>query len=120
MVRYLSVLLCQHHCRKCGYVVCSGCSTKRYLLPQIASRPIRVCDNCLDTLNVGQSMDDSDQSYQDRDSSGEDDDDEDDEDEESHKAEEEEVVADTASSIKCVHIHWLLLIINISRLGHQN
>ncbi|KAJ8049790.1 Pleckstrin-likey domain-containing family F member 2 [Holothuria leucospilota] len=79
----------RHHCRKCGYVICSSCSTKRYLLPQIASRPIRVCDTCYNTLSAGQTGEDAGRSYQDRDSSGEDDDDDDDEEDDSQKTEEE-------------------------------
>lgn len=40
----------QHHCRKCGGVVCGGCSTKRFLLPQQSSKPLRVCDKCYSQL----------------------------------------------------------------------
>ncbi|QQP32358.1 Pleckstrin -like proteiny domain-containing family F member 2, partial [Caligus rogercresseyi] len=41
-----------HHCRKCGAVVCGGCSTHRHLLPSQSSKPIRVCDSCYKTLNA--------------------------------------------------------------------
>ncbi len=41
----------RHHCRKCGAVVCGGCSTKKFLLPSQSSKPLRVCDNCFAQLN---------------------------------------------------------------------
>uniref|UniRef100_A0AC35G7N9 Uncharacterized protein n=2 Tax=Panagrolaimus sp. PS1159 TaxID=55785 RepID=A0AC35G7N9_9BILA len=34
----------RHHCRSCGHVVCGNCSTKRFVLPGIDRRPVRVCD----------------------------------------------------------------------------
>ncbi|XP_046860101.1 pleckstrin homology domain-containing family F member 2-like [Xenia sp. Carnegie-2017] len=40
----------RHHCRKCGGVVCGDCSTKRFLLPQQSSKPLRVCDKCYSEL----------------------------------------------------------------------
>lgn len=40
----------RHHCRKCGGVVCSNCSTKRFLLPQQSSKPLRICDKCYSQL----------------------------------------------------------------------
>ena len=40
----------QHHCRKCGGVVCGACSTKRFLLPQQSSKPLRICDKCYSQL----------------------------------------------------------------------
>uniref|UniRef100_A0A915L3A2 Pleckstrin homology domain-containing family F member 2 n=1 Tax=Romanomermis culicivorax TaxID=13658 RepID=A0A915L3A2_ROMCU len=40
----------RHHCRKCGSVVCNSCSTKRFLLPHISKKPVRVCDSCYDLL----------------------------------------------------------------------
>lgn len=42
----------QHHCRKCGAVVCGPCSNKRYLLPNQSSKPLRVCLNCYDELSL--------------------------------------------------------------------
>lgn len=36
----------RHHCRKCGGVICGACSTKRFLLPQQSSKPLRICDKC--------------------------------------------------------------------------
>lgn len=43
----------RHHCRKCGGVVCSNCSTKKFLLPSQSSKPLRVCDNCFNLLATG-------------------------------------------------------------------
>lgn len=43
----------RHHCRKCGGVVCSSCSTKKFLLPSQSSKPLRVCDNCYNVLSSG-------------------------------------------------------------------
>lgn len=40
----------RHHCRKCGFVVCNGCSTKRAVIPYQSSKPIRVCDSCYDSI----------------------------------------------------------------------
>jgi hypothetical protein len=42
----------RHHCRKCGQVVCSPCSSKRFLLPAQSSKPIRVCTSCYDELST--------------------------------------------------------------------
>ncbi|CAG0902290.1 unnamed protein product [Cyprideis torosa] len=36
----------RHHCRKCGAVVCGGCSRRKMLLPIQSSKPLRVCDTC--------------------------------------------------------------------------
>lgn len=43
----------RHHCRKCGNVVCGQCSTKRYLIPSISQKPMRVCDSCFKVLSAG-------------------------------------------------------------------
>lgn len=51
---YLVVLVCvalQHHCRNCGAVVCGPCSSKKFLLPQQSSKPVRVCLDCYDSLS---------------------------------------------------------------------
>lgn len=40
----------RHHCRKCGGVMCGACSTKRFLLPQQSSKPLRICDKCYSQL----------------------------------------------------------------------
>ncbi len=42
----------QHHCRKCGKVVCGPCSNKRWLLPEQSSKPLRVCLSCYDKLSA--------------------------------------------------------------------
>lgn len=41
----------RHHCRKCGLVVCGPCSSKKYLLPNQSSKPLRVCLTCYDGLS---------------------------------------------------------------------
>ena len=41
----------QQHCRNCGYIVCEGCSKKRFLLPHLDAKPVRVCDSCYTKLN---------------------------------------------------------------------
>nr|CAD7433515.1 unnamed protein product [Timema monikensis] len=46
-----TVLNRRHHCRKCGAVVCGPCSSKRLMLPNQSSKPLRVCLNCYDTLS---------------------------------------------------------------------
>lgn len=42
----------RHHCRKCGIVACNGCTTKRFLLPNQSSKPLRVCDTCFAQLST--------------------------------------------------------------------
>ena len=39
------------HCRNCGYLVCERCSKKRFLLPHLDSKRVRVCDMCFVKLN---------------------------------------------------------------------
>ena len=51
----LSNISLQHHCRKCGAVVCAGCSSKKFLLPSISSKPLRVCDGCYQVLSANNS-----------------------------------------------------------------
>lgn len=41
----------QHHCRNCGKVVCGPCSSKKFLLPQQSTKPLRVCLDCYDSLS---------------------------------------------------------------------
>jgi len=37
----------RHHCRRCGLVVCSGCSGNKRALPEEGyPKPVRVCDPC--------------------------------------------------------------------------
>jgi len=45
-----TVLNRRHHCRKCGAVVCGQCSTKKHHLPAQSKKPLRVCDNCYESL----------------------------------------------------------------------
>uniref|UniRef100_A0A914XD89 FYVE-type domain-containing protein n=1 Tax=Plectus sambesii TaxID=2011161 RepID=A0A914XD89_9BILA len=42
-----------HHCRACGSIVCSGCSSKRLLMASVSKRPVRVCDECFDKEATG-------------------------------------------------------------------
>ena len=44
----------QHHCRKCGAVVCGGCSNRRFLLPYQDKKPLRVCVSCYEALTAGE------------------------------------------------------------------
>jgi len=46
-----SMLIRRHHCRSCGAVVCGVCSSKKFLLPQQSSKPVRVCNTCYDRLS---------------------------------------------------------------------
>lgn len=46
-----SMLNRRHHCRKCGKVVCNDCSSKRWMLPQQSSKPLRVCLTCFEKLS---------------------------------------------------------------------
>jgi len=41
----------KHHCRKCGFVVCGSCSTKKLLLKEQSDKPVRVCDSCFLNFN---------------------------------------------------------------------
>ncbi|KAJ8417731.1 hypothetical protein AAFF_G00225740 [Aldrovandia affinis] len=36
----------RHHCRRCGFVVCTSCSRDRFLILDISARPVRVCPPC--------------------------------------------------------------------------
>ncbi|KAH7644050.1 hypothetical protein HUG17_6412 [Dermatophagoides farinae] len=46
----------RHHCRKCGLIVCGSCSKNNYLLTNISSKPVRVCDKCFDELTIRDRM----------------------------------------------------------------
>ncbi|XP_071108372.1 hepatocyte growth factor-regulated tyrosine kinase substrate-like isoform X1 [Haliotis cracherodii] len=42
----------KHHCRNCGEVFCSKCSSKSSIIPRFGiEREVRVCDACFDKLN---------------------------------------------------------------------
>ena len=47
----ITFFLLQHHCRKCGSVVCASCSSQKFLMPAQSSKPLRVCDPCYATLS---------------------------------------------------------------------
>jgi len=34
-------------------VVCGNCSSKRFLIPHISQKPVRVCDQCYDEMSSG-------------------------------------------------------------------
>uniref|UniRef100_A0A8C4YGY6 Zinc finger FYVE domain-containing protein 26 n=1 Tax=Gopherus evgoodei TaxID=1825980 RepID=A0A8C4YGY6_9SAUR len=36
----------RHHCRRCGRLVCSSCSTKKMVVEACRENPARVCDQC--------------------------------------------------------------------------
>lgn len=40
----------RHHCRHCGAVCCGPCSNKKWLIPSMSSKPVRVCLDCYDKL----------------------------------------------------------------------
>ncbi|XP_048886300.1 pleckstrin homology domain-containing family F member 1 [Brienomyrus brachyistius] len=42
----------RHHCRQCGFVVCSSCSRSRYVLQHISQKPVRVCYLCHQMLQM--------------------------------------------------------------------
>ncbi|PVD33277.1 hypothetical protein C0Q70_04530 [Pomacea canaliculata] len=67
----------RHHCRHCGIVACNACTSKRWLLPQQSSRPLRVCLTCYHKL-AGKSTQEPELAGGDE-SSGEDSSDDDDE-----------------------------------------
>ncbi|XP_064554719.1 zinc finger FYVE domain-containing protein 26 homolog isoform X1 [Drosophila montana] len=42
-----TMLMRRHHCRRCGRVVCSACSTQRMVIPEIyGDVEVRVCNDC--------------------------------------------------------------------------
>ncbi|XP_046578318.1 rabankyrin-5-like [Haliotis rubra] len=44
----------KHHCRHCGRLLCSKCSSKDMPIVKFnLSKPVRVCDICFDVLSVG-------------------------------------------------------------------
>ncbi|XP_054088292.1 pleckstrin homology domain-containing family F member 1 homolog [Zeugodacus cucurbitae] len=46
-----TMIVRRHHCRNCGAVVCGPCSSKKFLLPQQSSKPVRVCTACYERLS---------------------------------------------------------------------
>ncbi|XP_033003272.1 zinc finger FYVE domain-containing protein 26 isoform X2 [Lacerta agilis] len=47
----------RHHCRRCGRLVCSSCSTKKMTVEECRENPARVCDQCYNYYNKGGSED---------------------------------------------------------------
>ena len=44
----------RHHCRHCGRLLCSKCSSKEMpIMKYNLSKPVRVCDVCSDLLTLG-------------------------------------------------------------------
>uniref|UniRef100_A0A670I1Z5 Zinc finger FYVE domain-containing protein 26 n=1 Tax=Podarcis muralis TaxID=64176 RepID=A0A670I1Z5_PODMU len=41
----------RHHCRRCGRLVCSSCSTKKMTVEECRENPARVCDQCYNYYN---------------------------------------------------------------------
>ncbi|XP_028932164.1 zinc finger FYVE domain-containing protein 26 isoform X2 [Ornithorhynchus anatinus] len=41
----------RHHCRRCGRLVCSSCSTKKMVVEGCRENPARVCDQCYGFYN---------------------------------------------------------------------
>ncbi|XP_010221175.1 PREDICTED: zinc finger FYVE domain-containing protein 26 [Tinamus guttatus] len=41
----------RHHCRRCGRLVCSSCSTKKMAVEACRENPARVCDQCYSFYN---------------------------------------------------------------------
>ncbi|XP_069757807.1 pleckstrin homology domain-containing family F member 1 [Narcine bancroftii] len=48
--RKFNTVIRRHHCRKCGFVVCHSCSKQKFLLPNLSSKPLRVCTLCYNHL----------------------------------------------------------------------
>jgi len=42
----------KHHCRSCGFVVCSYCTNKKLGLTKVAPKPEKVCDACFNRLTA--------------------------------------------------------------------
>ena len=43
-------IVCQHHSRNCGDVVCGQCSKNKFLIPNQSSKPVRVCNASYEKL----------------------------------------------------------------------
>ncbi|RWS26954.1 Hepatocyte growth factor-regulated tyrosine kinase substrate-like protein, partial [Leptotrombidium deliense] len=47
-----SVVQRKHHCRNCGQIFCSKCSSKQSIIPKYGiEKEVRVCDDCYDKIN---------------------------------------------------------------------
>ena len=51
-----TVLIRRHHCRACGQVVCSTCSSNKAPLRYLDFDSARVCDTCFETLEKGNEL----------------------------------------------------------------
>ena len=40
----------QHHCRHCGEIFCSKCSSRKMPLGPTSKKPVRICDVCYDSF----------------------------------------------------------------------
>lgn len=57
--RLFSPVRRRHHCRMCGKVFCSACSSHRTKLPQFNyHNPVRVCDDCIGGIKIENSSSD--------------------------------------------------------------
>jgi len=43
-----TIIYRKHHCRKCGIVVCDGCSKGKAFVTNVSTKEVRVCDNCME------------------------------------------------------------------------
>ncbi|XP_066157894.1 zinc finger FYVE domain-containing protein 26 homolog isoform X2 [Euwallacea fornicatus] len=43
---FFSMFNRRHHCRRCGRIICSGCSKKRMIVPTYGDITVRVCNDC--------------------------------------------------------------------------
>ncbi len=50
-----TVLVRRHHCRSCGQVICSSCSSNKAPLRYLEFNSARVCDSCFEALERGKS-----------------------------------------------------------------
>jgi len=41
-----TIILRKHHCRKCGNIVCNGCSKHHMHVPNVSTKEVRVCEKC--------------------------------------------------------------------------
>lgn len=57
----------RHHCRRCGRLVCSSCSTKKMVVEGCRENPARVCDQCFSFYTKDSSEDDGGQTEDDDD-----------------------------------------------------
>lgn len=53
---HFSFIKRRHHCRKCGMIVCQGCSSYEAVIPDSPYKePVRVCDGCFLKMSVDSS-----------------------------------------------------------------